>query len=208
LRQASQSDALMEGMIEMSQINPDYRARLILYLRGDAFNREIENELRLDASLERFSMSDRTAIVQRWIRFGDLDAVQAYLEEFADALDSPWLLYASPRNSQGRLEEAVEIIRAALPVPAIPEVTVDRSRIDRLKRGFFAGSSDFSKGTALMAYYLEGGEYREALRVLDVSLQQSNPPGYMYYWRAEILYQLEDYSESWYAFEAYLKQLK
>jgi hypothetical protein len=59
-----------------------------------------------------------------------------------------------------------------------------------------------------MRYYLESGEYREALRVIDALLQRSKSPAYVYYWRAEVLYQLEDYSGSWYAFEAYWKQIK
>ncbi len=208
LRKAQQNDALMMGMIEMFQVDPSDRARLIHYLRGEAFNREIEKELRVDASLERFSMEDRTAIVKRWISFGGLDQIEAYLQEYGATLESPWLLYASLRKHQARLEEAVAIIREALTVPEVLEVAVDLSRIDRLKRGFFVASNDLAKGTALMGYYLKGGEYWEALRVVDVLLQQSNSPGYLYYWRGEILYQLEDYPESWYAFETYFRLLK
>ena len=207
LRKAHRNVALMEGMTLLSRVDPGYHARLILYLRGEPLHRELEKELRADPSLGEFTTKHRTAIVRHWIGSGELDGVEAYLEEFGDTLASPWQMYAMLRKNQARLEEAVEIIREALPVPEIPEVAVDRSRIDRLSRAFFASSNDLAKGTALVGYYIEDGAYREALRVLDVFLQQSNPPGYMYYWRAEILYQMEDYSESWYAFEAYWKQL-
>jgi len=44
--------------------------------------------------------------------------------------------------------------------------------------------------------------------VIDALLQLSEPPAYVYYWRAEILYQLEDYPGSWSAFDAYWKQIK
>lgn len=208
LRKGDENVALIEGLIQLSHVDTDYRARLILYLRGEIFNRELAAELLEDPSLGQFTMEDRVAIVSRWIRFGELDAVDAYLEAYSDTLDTPWLMYAMLRVSQVRFEEAAGIIREALAVPDVPEVTVDRSRIDRLKRSFFASSNDLAKGTALMSFYLGGGEYREALRVVDELLKQSNPPRYVYYWRAEILYQLEDYSESWYAFEAYWEQIK
>jgi O-antigen ligase/tetratricopeptide (TPR) repeat protein len=207
LMQAYRNVALMEGMVEMSRVDPDYHARAILYLRGEALHRELEAELRADPSLGKFTTKHRAAIVRHWIGSGEFDGVEAYLEACGDTLDSPWLMYAMLRKNQSRYEEAVGMIREALTVPEIPEVTVDRSRIDRLKRGFFASSNDLAKGTALLSYYLESGEFREALRVVNELLRQSNSPGYVYYWRAEMLYQLEDYSESWYAFEAYWKQL-
>jgi hypothetical protein len=93
-------------------------------------------------------------------------------------------------------------------VPGIPEVAMGQGQIDSLKRVFFLSTNDFSKGIALISYYLEGAEYREALRVIDALLQLSEPPTYVYYWRAEILYQLEDYLGSWSAFDAYWKQIK
>jgi hypothetical protein len=69
-------------------------------------------------------------------------------------------------------------------------------------------TNDLSNGTELLSNYLESGEYREASRVIDVLLQGFKSPPYVYYWCAEIMYQLEDYSGSWYAFETYLKQIK
>lgn len=206
LEKASKNDALMEGMIEMSQVDATDRARLLLFLSGSAFKREIEKELRAEASLARFTREDRTAILRRWADVGESDQLEAYLEEYGDTLDSTWLLYAMLRQHQARYKEAVDLMRKGLPAPQIPEVKIDLSRIDRLKRGFFAASSDLSKGTALMRYYIENEEYSEALLIVNQILKQSNPPRYVYYWRAEILYKLQHYSESWYAFEDYWKQ--
>lgn len=208
LRKASGNVALTEGMIEMSQVDSYYRARLLLFLRGEVFVREVEKELGAEPSLGRFTMEHRTAILRRWIDTGGLDQVEAYLDEFGDTLDLSWLLYAMLRQNQSRHEEAVEIMRQGLPVQEIPEARIDQSRVDRLRRGFFAASNDLAKGTALMGVYLKSGEYSEALLVVNQLLKQSNPPQYVYYWRAEILYQLEDYSESWYAFEEYWKQIR
>jgi O-antigen ligase/tetratricopeptide (TPR) repeat protein len=208
LSQASKNVWLMEGMIEMSQVYPYYRACLLLSLHGEAFNREIEQELRADASLGRFAKEQRTAILRHWIDSAGSDQVEAYLDAYGDTLDSPWLLYAMLRHNQSQYEEAVEMMRLGLPVQEIPEVDIDRSRMDRLKRGFFAASNDLLKGTALMSIYLENDEYLEALEVVNKLLKQPKLPRYVYYWRAEILYQLGDYSESWYAFQDYWKQVQ
>ena len=206
LEMASQNVALMEGMIEMSQVDATDRARLLLFLSGSAFNREIGKDLRMQPSLARFTREERTAILRRWVDVGEPDRVEAYLDEYGDTLDSTWLLYAILRQHQARYKAAVELVRKGLPVQEIPDVKVDFSRIDRLNRSFFAASNDLAKGTALLGYYLENDEYSEALLVVDQLLKQSNPPRYVYYWRAEILYQLQDYSESWYAFEDCWKQ--
>ena len=206
LERASRDVALMEGMIEMSQVDATDRARMLLFLSGQAFDREIQKELRADASLARFTRGPRKAIVTRWIDIGESDQVEAFLDKYSDTFDSTWLLYAMLRQNQARYEEAVEMMRDGLPVQQIPEVKIDLSRIDRLNRSFFAASNDLSKGTALMSYYIENDEYSEALLVVNQLLKQSNPPDYVYYWRAEILYQLQDYAESWYAFEDYWKQ--
>jgi|GEM_PF-359156 len=208
LEKASKNVALMEGLCEMSQVDPYYRANLLLFLRDDTFIREVKKELRAEPSLGRFTPEQRTAIVRRWIRAGGIDEVDAYLLEFGDTVDSPWMLYAMLWQNQSRYEEAVEMMREGLPVPGIPDVKIDLSRIDRLRRGFFAASNDLAKGTALMGYYVEQGDYSDALLVAEQLLKHSNPPSYVYYWRAEILYELEDYFESWYAFQEYWKQIR
>ena len=208
LRKSYRNVALMEELIELSQAYPDFRAQLILYLRGEAFRGELAEELLSDPSLGEFTIQQRTAIVSHWLGNGNIDDVEAYLEAFGETLDSPWFMFAQLRFKQARLEEAVGLMRGGLAVPEFPEVTMDQSQIDGLKRVFSMSTNDLSKGTVLLSYYLESGEYREALRVIDALLQRSKSPPYVYYWRAEIMYLLQDYSESWYAFETYLKQIK
>jgi len=72
---------------------------------------------------------------------------------------------------------------------------------------FLLSTNRLSKRTVLLSYYLESGKYREALGVIDGLLQRSNSPAYVYYWRAEIMYQLAKYTAIWHAFETYLSRL-
>ena len=208
LEKASNNVALMEGMSELSQVDSDYRARFLLLLSGDAFVQEVRKELRVEPLLVRFTVEERAAILRLWVQASGADEVELYLSEFGNELDLAWVLYAMLRQKQFRYEEAVAMMREGLPVEEVPEVRIDLSRIERLRRSFFAASNDLAKGTALLGFYLEQGNYSEALLVVDQLIKQSNPPSYVYYWRAEILYELEDFFESWYAFQEYSEQLR
>ena len=54
---------------------------------------------------------------------------------------------------------------------------------------------------------LERGDYERALPIIDRLLDGDNPGPNLYYWRGECLYHLQDYGESWYAFEDYIEVL-
>jgi tetratricopeptide (TPR) repeat protein len=54
---------------------------------------------------------------------------------------------------------------------------------------------------------LEREDYERALPIIDRLLDGDNPAPNLYYWRGECLYHLQDYDESWYAFEDYLEVL-
>ncbi|MFW6218211.1 MAG: hypothetical protein ACOC4K_04370, partial [Verrucomicrobiota bacterium] len=68
-------------------------------------------------------------------------------------------------------------------------------------------SRDVAKGTALLKTYVEMEDYARALEVADRLAGMSNPPAYALYWRAESLYRLGDFIESWDAFEIYVSRL-
>ena len=74
-------------------------------------------------------------------------------------------------------------------------------------REYAVASGDMMKGTALLYVYTQQGAYEKALSIVDRLLYADQTPLHVYYWRAECLYQLEEYIESWYAFEAYLGKL-
>jgi tetratricopeptide (TPR) repeat protein len=208
LAQASKDVQLLEGVRELSQLDPDYRVRWLLFLTDAMFIRAIEQERGAEPSLGRFTAEQRMRLLRRWIAVGGADDVDAYLRAYGDTLEATWLLYAQIRHKQYRYQEAVDMMRVGLAEPEMPDVPIDLSRIDREKRGFFTASNDVFKGTALMRYCIVQGDYSEALLVADQLLKHPNPPSYVYYWRAQILYELDDFSESWYAFQEYWNRLR
>ena len=79
--------------------------------------------------------------------------------------------------------------------------------LERLLRGHGVNSNDPIKSTALIYMLLGRGDYKKALPIIDRLLDGDNPGPNLYYWRGECLYHLQDYDESWYAFEDYLEVL-
>jgi tetratricopeptide (TPR) repeat protein len=198
----------MARMIELSMLDSNYRSRLLLFLKGDAFMVELRRDLATDPALGQFSKAERTAIVQRWIPLADQETIEAYLDTYGETLDRLWFIRSHLLKEQGRFKEALEVLRLALPVPEVPKVEMNKKIFVRLKREFSFGPTDVMKGTALLRVYLDEAAYSKALQVAVALLEVSDPPVYAYYWQAELLYQMEDYVESWYAFEAYLEHVQ
>ena len=74
-------------------------------------------------------------------------------------------------------------------------------------RGIEVNSNDTVKGTELTCTLLGRGDYERTLPIIDRVLEGDNPSLNLYYWRGECLYRLQDYVESWYAFEDYIEVL-
>ncbi len=208
LNTAVRNPELMDGLLGLSEFDPYYRWRVLTFLKGERFMAELHQELAADPELGRFDRKQRTAIVHRWILYGDRPEAEAYLEAHASAVDSPLWLWAVLRKEQANFDEAVTFARKALSVPALPEVTLDEKALLRLVREFAVMPQDLVKGTALLRVYLDEGQLKEALGVTDKLIQLRNPPGYVFYWRAEIFYRMNDSIESWYAFQAYVDRMK
>jgi tetratricopeptide (TPR) repeat protein len=206
LRAAHRQPALLERMIELSRLDSNYRSRLILSLQGEAFMQELSRDLRSDPGLVQFSREERTALLEKWITHGSRDAGELYLDLYGETVNQPRFIWSLLRKEQGQFQDAVEVAREAVPIVELPRV--ERSKVDliRLKRDFSYDAKDLMDGTALLRAYVDEQDYAKALQVAVVLLEVSSPPQYVYYWHAELLYQMGDYLESWFAFEAYIKQ--
>ena len=61
-------------------------------------------------------------------------------------------------------------------------------------------------GVVLMKKEIHAKNYEKALIYVEHILTMNNPPKYAYYWKAELLYRIEDYVDSWFAFITYLEK--
>ncbi|MGB0415382.1 MAG: O-antigen ligase family protein, partial [Coraliomargarita sp.] len=165
---------------------------------------EIKQDFEQDPSLGQFDPDERSQLIMHWSKFAEVADVGAYLNAYGNELEDSWRHRANHMKNQARFLEAVEIIRDSLAVPEIPAVEIDAYELARLQRGFAVLPSDVVKGTALLRVYMDKKDYENALFVAQSMADFQQPPAYAFYWKGEILYQMGDYIESWYAFEDYL----
>lgn len=202
-----ESPPALERMARLSDIDPYYRAYFLCYIRGDQLMRELASELVKDPALSRFTRQQRTAIVKNWILRGNPDPAEAFLQEYGDSLENSWWLWSLLHKERADFKMAVDVIREHIEVPKIPEVRVDDVVMTRLMREYAVAPKDIMKGTAVLYVYVEQEAYEKALPILDSLLETRKPPAYLDYWRAECLYQVQEYIESWYSFEDYLENI-
>ena len=208
LSEARDKPGLMSRLKQLSLIDPGIRTILMTSIGREEFLKELEIELTREPSLKQFDKSQRTELIETWIMSGDLDSVQNYLETYGSTLDREWYLWSKLRYQQARFEEAVELIREAVPVPEIPGVGSDDKNLQRVERSFAADPTNPVKGTALFQIHFERGEDEEALKVLELLSKMRVAPAFTHYWRGELLFRKQDYIDSWNAFDTYLKHRK
>ncbi|MEO0508850.1 MAG: O-antigen ligase family protein [Verrucomicrobiota bacterium] len=199
---------LMDGLSKMSEMNADQRTIFLLSQKPTRFLIELQRELKEDPALAGFSRLQRDQILEKWITQADeLRDAEAFIMNHGEGLRRPWWLLSLLRKEEIRFEEAVDLIREVIDAPMIPPSKIKQVRMERLTREFTLTPSDIMKGTALLQIYLNSGDYSSVFEVADIMMRASEEvPPYVTYWKAESLYRLNEYIESWHAFETYLKQ--
>jgi tetratricopeptide (TPR) repeat protein len=198
---------MREKMARLSEINPHIRARLLSSLEGEALISEISYELSKDPLLSNFDRGQRSRIVENWLKNGDLNSANTFLSEYEESLVNSWWLRSLSLQRQANLQEAIDLIRKNIGMPNLPKIQKDEAAFIRLLREHAVAPMDVEKGIAIIYIYVEQEDYGKALPIIDRLLEGDNPPLYLYYWRGECLYRLQEYAESWAAFGDYLEAL-
>lgn len=205
---AANNPELMNGLARISESDLHYRYLFLKRQRGMNLMVELQRELSKEPALSQFSRLQRTEILKQWVNHGDHDLAGVFLSEYSNGVNRPWWLWSLLRKNQADFKEAVEYILEGVAAPVVPEVKIEEGRMERVVREFNVAPTDVMKGTALMQAYLSEGNYLALAEVTDAMISsRNNVPPYVSYWKAESLYRLEDYIESWYAFESYFEQL-
>ena len=202
------SPELLERVGRLSEVDPYFRTQFLCFLSLDPFMQELETDLTADPALSRFTIQQRTNIVSNWVRRGDEKSAEKFLEKHGESLEEAWWLWSLLFKGKADFKNAVQYIRSNIEAPKVPELEIDNASFTRLAREYALAPKDIYKGTELLYMYVERGEYRLAIPVIVGMLESLNPPLFLYYWKAECFYQIDEYIESWYSFETYLNQLR
>ena len=102
-------------------------------------------------------------------------------------------------------ENALLILRKHIPLERIDIYPVNE-RKKYIPRVFLQNYPDIEMGVVLMKNEIHEKNYDKALIYVDHILTMDNPPNYAYYWKAELLYRMNEYVDSWFAFVTYLEK--
>ncbi|PXA05527.1 hypothetical protein DDZ13_01250 [Coraliomargarita sinensis] len=208
LNTAERNQKLLDGLARLSDLYPEFRVYFLNFQSGDFLMQELARDLKNDPRLSLYTREQRTSILKNWIRRGDREAAKEFLQENASGLNQSWWLWSLLHKEQAKFESAVQYIRGALNPPELPEVKVKGVPLERLKREFSVVPGDVMKGTALLHVYIAEGNFQKVREVAQTMISaQREVPLYVLYWHAESYFHLEDYIETWYAYERYLKKL-
>ncbi|MGJ8640772.1 MAG: O-antigen ligase family protein [Opitutaceae bacterium] len=197
---------LLEELLELTKMSSSHRTVAYSYMPRDLFIREINRELIEDPSLQKFTGTELFTVISYWLQYGDLGKVESFVEANSQRIDYSWWLRSLILKEQAKFADALKYVRDGITVPPkLPEVTLDESELIRLNREFAVSPDNMVKGTILMSSHIGEGDLQAALGVADAMLDFEHAPTYLQFWRGHILYELEDYIESWYSYRNYVR---
>lgn len=194
---------LLERLIELSRPHARHHALVLSQLQGALFTQELERTLAEDPNLAAYHASERSAILKHWIREGDLVAAARFLDSNAERLVDSWYHRALLNRQQARLEDALNQLRAGLPVPVLQTASLENRTLAHLEREYAADRLNTSKATRLLSSYLRKQRYKDVAFLAEQLIEARVATPAIHYWYAESLYHLGDYMESWLGFERY-----
>ena len=204
LAEAAENPSLMRELLPLTKMKNAYRAHSFRYMPSAIFNQEITKEFAEDRGLKKYTTAERFTIISYWMRYGDLEDIEQYLEDYATGVDYGWWLRSLLMKERAEFDGALLYAREGMDPPELPEVEYESSEAVRLAREFSVSPDDMTKGMHLLSIHLGNGDLESALTVADAMLVFEHAPAAVHYWRGELLYQLDDVIESWYAFSNYV----
>ena len=194
---------LLLSLERLSYLANEYSVEFALVLNDLDFQNYVENN-----SLDQFFVSNRQLqfrFSKRLLEEGFFEEYDDYLIEYKNNIIGLSILEAIKQKELANFEKAVITLRKNINTEKIelPEFNVSKEHLPRV---FLQNYPDLEAGLFLIKKEMAKKNYREALLYVEHILSMDNPPDYAFYWKAEILYKMKDYIDSWFAFSIYLEK--
>ena len=194
---------LLSHLERLSYLANEYAVELALVLNDLDFQKYIESH-----SLDRFFVSNRNSqfqFLKRLLEEGFFDKYSDYITEYGNDILNLAILEAIKQKELANFEQALLILRETILPEKIDIFEGDEDK-KYIPRVFLKNYPDLEMGVVLMNSAIHEKNYEQALIYVDHILSMNNPPNYAYYWKAELLYRMKDYIDSWFAFVTYLEK--
>ncbi|MGC6455844.1 MAG: O-antigen ligase family protein [Coraliomargaritaceae bacterium] len=197
---------MIDRMRRLSYLNTTYRREYLLSKEGTSLLKELANDFSEYPSLSNFSIEDRSIIISHWLQYAEVEDVGLYMDRYGEDLKDRWYIDAQFFSRKADFSAAVELVVQNIEPLEIKVDGTTEKDLSGLKRSYAVLPGDLSRGLELLGVYLATGELESALQLIESLLETGTDASEIYYWRAEVLRRLGDFSESWYAFVDYLNR--
>ena len=217
-RESEDSIGMFQGMLKGAQGNPLmvdriqmlsyfdtlYRREYLLSMEGAALLKEISNDFSDHPSLSFFSPEDRSAVVFHWLHYADVKDVEAFMERYGSDLPDAWYIQAQLLSRRADFIAALDLLVQNIERFEISTKEITDMDLVRLQRSYDMLPGDLTRGLELLEVYLANRDLKKALVLIESLIENDLKSPKIYYWRAEVLRQMGDFSDSWFAFIEYL----
>ena len=194
---------LLLSLERLSYLANEYAVEFALVLNDLDFQKYIETN-----SLDRFFIpNSRTQFqfLKRLLEEGFFNEYSEYIAEYKNEIIGISILEAIKQKELANFEQALFVLREHIVPEKIDIFTVKEGK-KYIPRVFLQNYPDVEMGMVLIKKDVNEKNFDKALIYVDHILSMDNPPKYVYYWKAEILYRMNEYIDSWFAFMAYLEK--
>lgn len=194
---------LLLSLEKLSYLANEFSVEFALSLNRLDFQKYIEFN-----ALDKFFISNKNSqflLLKRFLEEGFFEKYNTYITKQGDEIRDVVILEAIKEKELANFDKALFILRKFI----LPErIDIYQVKDDKryIPRVFLQNYPDVEMGVVLMKREIHAKNYDKALIYVEHILTMPNPPKYAYYWRAELLYRMKDYVDSWFAFVTYLEK--
>ena len=196
---------LMGKIFEIAKSTSKFSFHFLLALNKEEFVLFLDNIPELD-----FTNVDRNLrfrLMSRILELGLFNIFDSYKSKYANEIEDFFILDAMKEKEMANFGGAISIIRKSISKESISNIKENQNEkyIDRV---FFEYYPDYHTGTVLLKRAIEENRYPDALNIINHLMKLEYPPLFVYYWKAEILYKMNNIVDCWFAYMAYIEKSK
>jgi hypothetical protein len=171
---------------------------------ADDFKSAVNRLLEHEASLEKFSPTQKEKLFAYWSERGDLARLGALIDQHQDWLPMAWRGEAKYLAGRGDFRGAFEVVKRFGQTPALPSPAAATS-IEQLQKDSLGNPANYEVGLALYRAQITENKIDDALVTVRRFTSRKDVPPYFHFLEAEAWAAKGNWERAWKAREEFDK---
>ena len=146
-------------------------------------------------------------ILKRFLEFGLFELFENYKYSLENSYNDFYILNAIREKEMANFPKAISILRSRIKSYPLKNIEEDVNA-KYIPRVFFESYPNYEKGRVLLKRAMLKKDYEYAFDIINHLMNLEYPPLFVYYWKAEILFRMNNLIDSWFAYMTYLEKAK